>query len=75
MGYMILLTEQQAAERLTVAVKTLQAWRVRGGGPKFVKLGRSVRYTEQDLEEYVRAHTVAHTAAVNDQARCIGGSI
>jgi hypothetical protein len=31
MEHMILLTEQQAAQRLTVAVKTLHAWRVRGG--------------------------------------------
>jgi excisionase family DNA binding protein len=72
MDHVILLTERQAAQRLTVAVKTLQAWRVRGGGPKFVKLGRSVRYTEQDLEEYVRAHTVAHTAAVNGQPHGAG---
>jgi hypothetical protein len=40
-----LLDEKQAAALLNVSVKSLQAWRCRGGGPKFVKIGkRLVRY-------------------------------
>jgi len=58
----ILLTEQEAARRLTVSVKTLQAWRVRGGGPRFVKVGRLVRYTEPSIEEFIRLHTISSTA-------------
>ena len=38
------LNENQAAEFLGVSARTLQAWRVRGGGPRYVKIGRSVRY-------------------------------
>jgi hypothetical protein len=38
------LNENQAAEFLGVSVRTLQAWRVRGGGPRYCKIGRSVRF-------------------------------
>ena len=50
-----LLNEKQAAAWLNVSVKTLQGWRYRGGGPKYVKLGRSVRYAMADLEAFVVA--------------------
>jgi predicted DNA-binding transcriptional regulator AlpA len=59
----ILWTEIQTAEFLTVPVKTLQAWRVRGGGPKFIKLGRSVRYRREDLERFLDERTMTHTQA------------
>jgi predicted DNA-binding transcriptional regulator AlpA len=63
-----LITEQEAVRRLTVSVKTLQAWRVRGGGPRFVKVGRLVRYTEVDIEEFIRLHTMSSTAESNGLA-------
>ena len=40
-----LLTEIEAAQLRKQSVRTLQAERLRGGGCRFVKLGRSVRYT------------------------------
>jgi excisionase family DNA binding protein len=50
-----LLTETEAAHLLGFSVRTLQAWRVRGGGPRFVKVSaRCVRYQREDLEEWVR---------------------
>lgn len=48
-----LLTESQAGSVLKLSNRTLQAWRVRGCGPKFVKVGRSVRYRFSDLEKYL----------------------
>src|SRR5690349_16504352 len=48
-----LLTERQAAALLKVSVKSLQAWRSRGGGPRYHKLGRCVRYSLSDLEAFV----------------------
>ena len=48
-----LLNEKQAAKRLGVGGKCLQAWRVRGGGPVFLKVGRLVRYTQSDLETWL----------------------
>jgi hypothetical protein len=47
-----LLTEKQAANALAVSVVMLRKWRLRGGGPPFAKLGRSVRYRVQDLEDF-----------------------
>src|SRR5215510_10568894 len=48
-----LLTEQETAKLLHVAVKTLQGWRHKGGGPLFAKMGRLVRYSVKDLEAFV----------------------
>ena len=57
-----LLDEQKASEVLTVKVKTLQAWRVRGDGPNYIKLGRCVRYRLSDLEEFAASHTRRSTS-------------
>lgn len=58
-----LLTEIQAAEVLNLSIRTLQAWRVRGSGPRFVRLsGRAVRYRNADLAAYIEARTVASTS-------------
>lgn len=48
-----LLTESQAAQFLTMSIKTLQAWRGRGQGPHFVKIGRSVRYQKEKLMLFI----------------------
>jgi len=48
-----LLTENQAADVLSFSVYALRNWRVRGGGPKFVKISqRSVRYRRRDLNSW-----------------------
>jgi hypothetical protein len=62
------LNESQAAEFLAVSVRTLQAWRVRGGGPPYVKIGRSVRYQRRALVSYQQDHTV-HSTTEADMAR------
>lgn len=48
-----LLTEHDASQRLGLSVRTLQKWRLQGNGPRFLKLGHSVRYDPADLDEYV----------------------
>lgn len=45
----------EAARRLGLSVSTLRAWRVRGGGPVFRKLGTAVRYTIADLDAFVES--------------------
>jgi excisionase family DNA binding protein len=52
------LTERQVAEQLGLSVATLRAWRHRGKGPRFLRLGRSVRYLPSDVDEFVRASAV-----------------
>jgi len=48
-----LLKEQQVAEILGLSTKSLQAWRLYGKGPRYRKIGRSVRYPEADLEAWI----------------------
>ena len=45
-----LLDETQAAVLLGVSPRALQAWRQRGGGPRFVRISsRCIRYRRRDL--------------------------
>ena len=48
-----LLTEKQVAEKTGLSIKTLQAWRWYGKGPKYVKLGKSVRYKVGDVLDWI----------------------
>lgn len=52
------MTEQLVAEQLGLSVATLRAWRHRGTGPRFVRLGRAVRYLPSDIDEFIRASAV-----------------
>lgn len=56
------LTVEEAADVLSVSVKTLEAWRRLGKGPVFVKLGRSVRYTMRALDAFTCDRTVRNSA-------------
>jgi len=50
----VLLTEAQAAEFLNFTSRALQAWRIRGNGPKFVRISsRAIRYQKCDLQNWI----------------------
>jgi predicted DNA-binding transcriptional regulator AlpA len=53
---------QAAANYLGLAVSTLNKLRCTGGGPVFLKLGRSVRYSPDDLEDWLAARRVNSTS-------------
>jgi len=55
-------TEKEAAAYLNVSPRTLQAWRLRGGGPAYVKLGAAVRYDRDALDRFITERTRANTA-------------
>jgi excisionase family DNA binding protein len=55
-----LLTEQQTAQLLNISVRTLQAWRIKLAGPRFVRAGRAIRYRRSDLTAWIEANTVSH---------------
>jgi predicted DNA-binding transcriptional regulator AlpA len=58
-----LVDERQAAEFLAYSVRALQNWRVRGGGPRFVKVsGRSIRYRRRDLIDWIEARLRSNTS-------------
>jgi predicted site-specific integrase-resolvase len=49
-----LLKPAEAADYLSVAVKTLAKWRCEGGGPVFTKINRHIRYDLADLEKWIQ---------------------
>tara|TARA_R110000782_G_scaffold243708_1_gene330445 strand:- start:236 stop:490 length:255 start_codon:yes stop_codon:yes gene_type:complete len=63
-----MIAEDEAARFIGYTVRALQNWRLRGGGPKFIKVsGRSVRYRRRDLIEWAESLLVASTTeAAND---------
>jgi predicted DNA-binding transcriptional regulator AlpA len=54
----LFLTENQVSKRWQLSTKTLQLWRAKGWGPKFIKYGPGirglVRYRLSDIEEWER---------------------
>jgi predicted DNA-binding transcriptional regulator AlpA len=48
-----LFTERQAAHYLVRSVSALRRARKNGTGPKFVKIGRSIRYLRDELNAYI----------------------
>ncbi|NEX22166.1 helix-turn-helix domain-containing protein [Thiorhodococcus mannitoliphagus] len=58
-----LLTEREAATELSLSIRTLQQWRVRGVGPSFLKLGRAVRYDADTLEAWLADQSRTNTVA------------
>jgi predicted DNA-binding transcriptional regulator AlpA len=53
-----LLREQDAADLLSLSVRTLQSWRNRMAGPPFIQVGRAVRYRRRDLIAWIDANTI-----------------
>jgi DNA-binding transcriptional MerR regulator len=56
-----LFTTKQVAEIFALSPVTLESWRTQDTGPKFIKVGRYVRYREQDIENYLRRQTRGNT--------------
>ncbi len=47
--------QNAAAAYLGSNPRTLEGWRVRDGGPRFIKVGRRVVYRRRDLDEWLAA--------------------
>jgi predicted DNA-binding transcriptional regulator AlpA len=60
-----LLTEEQLALKGSFSRRTLQGWRTQGKGPRFVKLGRLVRYRAADVHEWLEANAARSTAEID----------
>lgn len=59
---MVHLTEKQLAERWQISVRTLQANRVKGTGVPFVRIGRAVRYSMDEVLAYEEAQRRTSTS-------------
>lgn len=66
-----MLRTQEAAKILGLRKCTLEAWRCRGGGPDFVKLGRSIRYRQEDLNRFI-TDNIRRNTSEGGQARAEG---
>lgn len=58
------LNEKQLAERWGMTARTLQGWRAKGIGPKFIRIGeRSIFYRIGDVEAYEASSVVGKPIA------------
>lgn len=55
-GIQPLLSTLALAKLVGVTVDTVKHWRVAGRGPKFVRISRTIRYTPQDVAEWLEAN-------------------
>ena len=53
-----LLTPKEVAARLRVSTDTLEGWRAKGIGPKWIKLGTAktapIRYRAKDVDNFMQ---------------------
>jgi excisionase family DNA binding protein len=66
-----LVRERVLAEQLDVARGTLRRWRAEGGGPRYVKIGRSIRYDPDDVQAYLKAARTLPGQRQHPGARCV----
>ena len=48
----VCLTPRDTVKALSLGLRTLARLRERGGGPRFIRIGKAVRYPIEDLKEW-----------------------
>jgi hypothetical protein len=56
------LKPREAAFYISSSTSTLAKRRLYGGGPKFSRIGRAIRYAKSDLDAFMAATTVNSTS-------------
>lgn len=68
-----LLDNEQTAALLGIKPNTLAIWRLKGKGPRFIKLGTApqspVRYDRDEVTRYLREQSFVSTAAYSPAGR------
>jgi predicted DNA-binding transcriptional regulator AlpA len=62
-----LLRDTEAARRLRLRRGTLANRRWKKQGPAWIKIGRAVRYREEDIEEFIEQHRVQPDGTGRDE--------
>ena len=57
-----LLTTAQAAPLMGVEAKTAENWRCQGFGPKFIRVGRLIKYDPDDIAAWRAERRVGSTS-------------
>lgn len=52
------MNESELARQANISTAVLRKWRREGTGPRFIKLGRLVRYRVRDVEAWLEEHAV-----------------
>lgn len=63
-----LIGEATLAALLAVSRSTLQSWRYSGKGPRYIKVGRLIRYRNSDVDAFLHAST-RETASSEENGR------
>jgi len=50
-----MMTERQVAESLSMSIGSVRKWRRLRTGPRFVKIGRAVRYRRRNVEAWLES--------------------
>lgn len=56
------LTPQHAAKIIGISKSTLAKLRLKGDGPKYLKIGKSILYRPQDIEEWMASRVFKSTS-------------
>lgn len=56
------LNDKEAAKFLRLSPQTLRNWRTQSRGPVYIKAGRAIRYSVDDLRAYMERNRVNHAA-------------
>ena len=48
-------TPEKLSEELEIPTSTLAKWRLYGGGPRYVKMGKNIRYERSDVDQWVES--------------------
>jgi hypothetical protein len=51
------MTESELARRASVSVAALRKWRREGRGPRFLRLGRLIRYLVEDVDAWLHSNS------------------
>ena len=52
------LNDVEAAKFLRLSPQTLRNWRVQSRGPAYIRAGRAIRYSSEDLKDYMDQNRV-----------------
>ncbi|GAA0547909.1 putative DNA-binding transcriptional regulator AlpA [Rhizomicrobium palustre] len=67
-----LLRPRDAAVMLGLSESTLAKMRLSGGGPEYLKLGRSIRYTRKSIDAWVTARARRSTSDTGNHNLAVG---
>ena len=66
------LTEIEVAQILKCTTAALRRWRREGRGPRFIRVGRLIRYRLADVEEFLESNASSSRAASNASGQSQG---